>query len=497
VEAESKEQVLKSLDKAASSLREKLGESIGSVQQYATPLEAATTSSLEALQAFTLGQAEHMKTNDDAAIPHLKRAVELDPNFAMAYATLGVALNNLGRSTEAMEALKKAFDLRERASEREKLYIQSHYYGTVVNDPIKSLAVYGEWIRIYPRDTTPRDNTALEYSSLGQHEKAVEAASEAIRIDPNDRYAYANLAGGYEGLNRFDEARSIAEQAVQRKTDSFGVHLVLSDLAYMAGDSAAYNHEIERAKGTSEGPLMLFFKGQGLAAKGQVKASREVLGQARKELVSAGVKDFAAVLFSAEAYSDVLLGYPAEGRQRAQDALALSEDRDVQSYAAQALAMTGDVAKATAIMASLTNKFPDNQRVRQVSVPKVEAVVAMQRAKPQDAITSLESLRPYELGTGPNGLGADPIYLRGLAYLELKEGTKAAAEFQRILDHRGVSVWDLEYPLSHLQLARAYVLQGDSAKARSAYQDFFAAFKDADPDLPVLLTAKAEYAKLK
>src|SRR5271166_2494507 len=231
VEAESKEQVLKSLDRAASSLREKLGESIGSVQKFATPLEAATTSSLEALQAFSLGQAEHQKTNDDAAIPHLKRAVELDPNFATAYATLGVVYDNTQRTSEAREALKKAYELRDRSSEREKLYIASHYYGIVLINPEKTLQVYAEWIQAYPRDTIAYDNAALASSAMGQYEKALDFASQALRLDPNDRYAYANLAFTYEDLNRFDEARSVAERAVAQKLDSIGIHMVLADLA--------------------------------------------------------------------------------------------------------------------------------------------------------------------------------------------------------------------------------------------------------------------------
>jgi serine/threonine protein kinase/tetratricopeptide (TPR) repeat protein len=497
VEAESKEQVLQSLDKAASSLREKLGESIGSVQKFATPLESATTSSLEALQAFTLGQAEHQKTNDEAAIPHLKRAVELDPNFAMAYATLGVVYNNLTQPTESMAALRKAYDLRERASERERFYIESHYDDEVLSDPQKSLAVYTEWMQVYPRDTVPRDNMALIYSTVGEHDKAVEAASGALRLDPNDRYAYANLAGAYEGLNRFDEARTIAGQAVERKLDSLPIHLVLCDLAYLSGDEAAYEHEIERAKGTFDYPLMLLFKGGGQATLGKMRAARQTLEQGRALLMAGGIKDFAGSLDDVEGYADELVGYESEGREKAQQALALSQDPEVQALAAEVFAMGGDVAKADAVMSELSRRFPDNQRLRQVSGPRVRALMALRKNRPQDAVAALEALRPYELGTGPNGVGFDPIYLRGLAYLKLADGNKAAAEFQRILDHRGAGVWDPEYSLAHLRLAQAYVLQKDIAKARAAYQDFFAAWKDADADLPVLKAARAEYEKLK
>jgi serine/threonine protein kinase/Flp pilus assembly protein TadD len=497
VEAESKEQVLKSLDQAASKLREKLGESIGSVQKFTTPLESATTSSLEALQAFTLGQAEHQKTNDDGAIPHLKRAVELDPNFAMAYATLGVVYNNQNRPVEAREALQKGYELRERASEREKFYIQSHYDDEVLNDPTKSLAVYAEWIQTYPRDTVPRDNSALMYSTIGQFQKAVAAASEALRIEPNDRYAYANLIGAYEGLNRFDEARSIGEQAVSQKLDSIPVHFSLADLAYIRGDAPAYEHEINSANGTPDEPLMLFFKGAGLAGMGKIKATRETLAKARVELLSAGGKDFAATLLAAEAYMDNMAGDFAEGRQKAEQALALSQDQDARAFASVSLALAGDSSKAAAVMGELGARFPESERLRQVSGPRVVAVSALQANKPQEALEALEHLRPYELGTGPNGVGVEPIYLRGLAYLKLKDGQKAAAEFQRVLDHRGSAPWDMAHPLSRLGLARAHVLEGDASKARTAYQDFFAAWKDADADLPVLRDAKAEYEKVK
>ena len=497
VEVESKEQVLKGLDQAASRLREKLGESIGSVQKYATPLESATTSSLEALQAFTLGQAEHQKTNDDGALPHLKRAVELDPNFAMAYATLGVVSNNLGRPTEGSEALKKAYELRERASEREKFYIESHYDDVVLSDPAKSLEVYSEWQRVYPRDTVPVDNGALVSSGLGQHEKALEFASRAMQLDSNDRYAYDNLAEAYLALNRYDEARSVAEQAVSRKLDSIGIHWVLADLAYVRGDWAAYDHEIDGSKGTPQEPFMLFWKGAGLAGRGKIKASREVLGQARTELMGAGVKDFAAVLLGLEAYADGLSGFGAEASEKAEQALRLSDSRESSSLAAAELAMNGDTAKSAAIMNELSRRFPEDQHLRLVDRPLVEAESALQRNKPEDAVAALEAVRPYELGSGPNGTAFGPTYLRGLAYLKLRDGTKAAAEFQRILDHRGVSVWDPEYALARLNLARAYVLEKDAGKARTAYQDFFAEWKDADADLPVLKDARAEYEKLK
>ena len=476
---------------------EKMGESIGSVQKFATPLEAATTSSLEALQAFSLGQAEHQKMREDAAIPHLKKAVELDPNFAVAWATLGVVYANTGRSAEGAQAVKKAYELRDRASEREKLYIQAHYYTEVTIDSEKALATYAEWRQIYPRDTISYDNAALAYSGLGQHEKALDLASQAMRINPHDAYAYDNIAGAYEGLNRFDEAKSIAEQAVAEKSDGSEVHFVLTDLAYMRGDRAAYEHELDGVKGSSLEPFMLLFNAGWQASEGRVKTSHELWQRAGKVATNAGAKDLAASFLVYEANNNVELGYQAEARQKAAQAVALSKEADVASLAAVVFAFAGDLQKSESLLAGLNRDFQDNRNIQLVAAPLIRAVQQMQKNQLADAINTLETLRPYELGTGPRGAGVSPIALRGMTYLKMRDGQKAAAEFQRILDHRGAAGFALEYPLARLNLARAYVVEGDNAKARTAYQDFFAAWKDADEDIPVLKTAKAEYEKLR
>jgi tetratricopeptide (TPR) repeat protein len=497
VEADSKEQVLKSLDKAASNLRQKMGESLASVQQFAKPLEQATTSSLEALQAFSLGEADHLKTNDDAAVPHLKRAVELDPNFAMAYATLGVCYNNMTRLTEAGEALKKAYELRDRASERERFYIQAHYYDEVTLDGDKALAVYAEWRQTYPRDTVPYDNGALANSELGQYDKALDLASQSMRLDPKDAYAFANLSSAYEALNRFDEAQSVGEQAVAQKLDGPAVRGVLTDLAYIHGDWAAYDHYVDLSRGSSNESFTLFFKAVGQDALGKVQAGRQTWQQARSELLAAGIKDFAGALFAIEAANDNLLGYQTDARHKVAQALELSKNLDVRSFSAMASASTGEVARSASLLADLNREFPDNHFIHSVLTPMVQAQQYLQQNQAAQAITALDPLRPYELGVGPHGAGFALNHLRGQAYLKLGDGAKAAAEFQRILDHRGVAPTDPRYSLAHLNLGRAYALQGDRARARTAYQDFFAAWKDADPDVPILITAKAEYGKLK
>jgi len=496
-EVDSKEQVLKSLDKAASSLRQKMGESLASVQQFAKPLEQATTSSLQALQAFTLGHSEHQKMRDDAAVPFLQKAIELDPNFAMAYATLGVSYFNMGRLADGAVALKKAYELRDRASERERLYIEAHYYDEVTLDLEKAIAVYAQWSQTYPRDSVPLDDAALASASLGRHEKALEFASEAHRVDPQDVYGYDNLAAAYEALNRFDEAKSVAEEAVSKKLDGSGVHFVLLDHGYFTGDRAAIQHELDAVKGTPFEPFVLFFDSGWNTYLGKIKSSRQFWQQAQQSLIGTGAKEFGGQVLSVEAFDDAQLGYESEARQEAAKALAVSNDPETRAEAALAHAAAGDPAKSASLLESAMRDAPDNHFVQAMIGVEARAMQQISRNQAGEAVNTLEALRGYEFGIGPRSLGATPPFLRGLAYLKLQDGAKAAAELQRILDHRGAVGWGIEYPLAQLNLGRAYAMQGDTAKARTAYQDFFALWKDADADVPILKTARTEYEKLK
>ena len=497
VEVDSKEQVLKALDKAASNLRQKMGESLTSVQQFATPLDQATTSSLDALKEYSLGNGEHQKEHEDAAVPHLKKAVELDPNFAMAYATLGVALNNTGKNSTATEAIKKAYELRDRTSEREKFYIQAHYYSEYALDPEKVLEVYAQWRQVYPRDNTPYVNAALQYAALGQPDKALDFASQAHRLNPQDPYANDNMASAYEALNRFDEAKAIAEDSVAHKADGAASHLVLTDIAYMRGDRAGWEHELEAAKGTSLESFLLFFNGAWREAQGKLRESRPFWQGAHAQALSSGAKDFAGSILTLDAYFDALYGNVADAQQKCSQALQLSNDAFVKTGVALNLALSGEEQKAATLVTVVRREDADNHFIESYMVPQIQAALEIQKNQLAQAITTLEPLRAHEFGTGPQGTGVTAPYLRGQTYLKLHDGTKAAAEFQRILDHPGAVGFGPEYPLAHLNLGRAYALQGDNAKARTAYQDFFAAWKDADPDIPILKTAKQEYEKLK
>jgi serine/threonine protein kinase/tetratricopeptide (TPR) repeat protein len=495
-EAESKEQVLKSLDQAASSLRGKLGESIGSVQKFATPLEQATTSSLEALQAFSLGQAEHLRLEDSKAIPHLKRAVELDPNFAMAHATLGVAYSNLTQGDLAASFITKAFDLKERASERERLYISSHYYDIVTRELEKAIEIYEQWVQTYPRDSVPRDNLALRYQAIGQHEKALASSSEAMRIDPKDVYAFQNVADTYERLNRFDEARAVAEQAAAKNMGR-SVHFTLFDLAFIRGDEAAERHELELAAGHPDEPILLMFQANALCALGKLQPARAAFARSESVSQRLGYKEFSGIILAQQASCEAELGNLKEARQKISDALAISQDRDTRAIVMDALPRTGDTARSQKIADDLVRQYPTDTLLNKVFVPLAQARSDLQRNQPVQAVARLEIATPYELGTGPGTARYLVNYIRGEAFLGSNQGAKAAAEYQKILDHRGIDPWDVSYSLSHLGLGRAYALQGNSAAAKSAYQDFFAAWKDADPDLPVLKQAKAEYEKLR
>jgi tetratricopeptide (TPR) repeat protein len=497
VESESKEQVLKSLDKAASSLRSKLGESMGSIQKFATPLEQATTSSLEALQAFTLGQAEHQKLSDEKAIPYLKRATELDPNFAMAHATLGTVYGNLSKSNDQVASLTKAFELRDRSSERERLYIDAHYYDSVTGETEKSIAVYEQWKQIYPRDTVPWDNLALRYNGLGDHEKALDNAMEALRIDPKDRYPVQNASDAYIRLNRYDEAMAIIEKGIAQEMIPNDSNFGLFEISFIRGDAATMQRVLDAGRGGSFFPVLLLLKGQGEFFAGKVKSGRQTFGEAVRVADQNGLKEFAAGLTGMLASWDASVGNIGVARPLAAQVLKKSDDRDSRTFAAQCLAQTGEISQAQKVADDLAREFPKNTFLNNAYLPLTKAIIYLQRNEAAKAIESLEVTKPYEFGSNPGGIGHWPAYLRGKALLKLNDGSKAATEFQKILDHRGVDPTSPLYSLARLELARAYALQGDIPKARTAYQDFLAAWKDADPDVPVLLQAKAEYAKLK
>jgi serine/threonine protein kinase/tetratricopeptide (TPR) repeat protein len=496
VEAESKEQVLKSLDQAASGLREKLGESIGSVQKFAAPLEAATTSSLDALKEFSLGESAHSRFDDATAIPHLQRAVELDPNFAMAWATLGVAYNNQTDRKRALECLRKAFDLKDRTSEREKFYISAHYYESALHQTDQAISIYEQWKQTYPRDTVPRDNLALIQQSIGQEDKALANAIDAMKADPKDPYSYQNTAGSYLALGRFDEAKAVAEQSIAQKTDPWSVHMTLFDVAFIRGDENTMQQELQKSAGNPVEPILRWMQSDGDCAQGKVKQAHEEYARATAASKAMGYKEFGSAILASEAFCDFETGFTQDAHQKALALLGGTEDSDWHASAALLLAGTGEPGKAQQVAGELGKAAPLDTMLNRVYIPIVRAMLDLQRNQPAQAISELESTIPYELGVGPRAVVYTANYIRAQAYLSSHDGAKAAAEYQEILDHHGVDPTNPQYSLAHLGLGRAYALQGDKAKAKAAYQDFFAVWKDADPDVPILKTSKAEYAKL-
>ncbi len=493
-QATNKEGVLKALDSAAVSLRGKLGESLSSVQKYATPLEKASTPSLEALQAYSLGAKAIAERDDNpGAVPLLQRAIRLDPNFATAYGLLGVSYDNLGETTLAAENTRKAYELRERVSERERLTIESFYYQFVLGDFEKARQSYELWAQTYPRDYVPATNLSFLYSLLGQYDKALFEAREAVRLEPANGINYENLALSYLFLNRLEEARATVEEAQRKDLDSPYLHWILYQLAFMKNDAVGMAQQVAWATGKpGVENILLAAEADTGAYSGQLAKARELSRGAVASAQRAQEKETAAGYEASAALREALFGNPAEARQRAAAALALSTGRDVQYKAALALALTGDAARAQGLADDLNKRYPEDTIVQFAELPTLQAQIALSRGDASKAIDTLQAAAPYELGIVA---GLHPIYVRGEAYLAAHEGNKAAGEFQKIIDHRVLALNPIG-ALAQLGLARAYALPGDTSRAKAAYKDFFSLWKDADPDIPILKQAKVEYAKL-
>jgi serine/threonine protein kinase len=493
VQADKKEQVLGAVGKAASSLRGKLGESLASVQKFDAPVEEATTSSLEALKAFSLGETERAKGDEFTAIPFYKHAIELDPNFAIAYARVGQAYANTGQIGPAIENTKQAFERRERTSEVEKLYISTHYYDIVTGESDKANEAYLLWKRTYPRDSIPPNNLSAAYASMGKWDQALTEALETVRLAPNEALGYQNIGGDYLGMSRLAEAKSVREKQVAANMDSALDHADLYALAFLEGDTAAMQRQVDWAKGKPDEFDFLQVVAEAAASRGRLQAARENYSKAADLARQGKFDEIAARIIALRAEDEALVGNAQQAREGAAAALALSRNRPTMLLAASALALAGDTAKASAIADEVAKLFPLHTLINSVLLPTIRAQVEIDRANPSKAIELLRPASAYEFGSLARVL---PNYIRAQAYLKARQGPEAAAEFQKILDHRGICLTAPECSLAHLGLGRARVLRGDNAGARIAYQDFFALWKDADPDVPVLKEAKAEYAKL-
>jgi serine/threonine protein kinase/tetratricopeptide (TPR) repeat protein len=500
VRATGKEQVLAAVDTAAAKLRHEMGESLTSVQKYDVPLPPATTNSLEALKAVTLARKTVREKGTAEAIPFYKRAIELDPNFALAYSDLGIVYNNLNQPSVATDYFEKAFDLRDRATEHEKFGIIALYYANVTGELEKANQTYEMLTEVYPRDSEAHGDLGSNYMVLGQYEKAATETREALRLEPNTVYLYENLAQIYLALNRFDDARTITEEAMGRKLEDISLHLNLYGLAFSQGNAAAMKQQEDWAIGKPGAEdQMISLESDTEAWSGRLGKARKLSRQAIETARHSDEKEPAALWQTNAAIREALFGNAGAARQNAAAAVTIAPgSRDAELQAALAYALAGDTDHAQSLAYDLGKRFPQYTVVQSVWLPTIRADIETGRKNAARGIELLQAAAPYELGqlaSAPNSC-LYPVYVRAEAYLSARQGPAAAAEFQKILDHRGL-LWNCATgPLAHLGLARAYALQGDSARARDAYNDFLTLWKDADPDIPILKRAKAEYAKL-
>ncbi len=498
-DATSKEDAVKALSKAASSLRAKLGESLASVQKFDVPIEA-TTPSLEALKTFSMGVTTQNMQGDAEAVPFLRRAIELDPNFAMAYARLGVSYANLGQPSLAAENLKKAYDLREHVSERERFHITADYYRNATGEMEKEAQTYELWIQSYPRDPTPYINLGANYATFGEYQKSLEVTQEGQKLDPNSVNTSGNLVEDLLALNRMDEAKAIVDQTLARGIDGGYLRQVMYYSDFLHGDTARMEQELTWAAGKpgDEDPL-LSAQSDTDAYYGRLTKARDFSRRAVDSAVRADSKETAALWQVNAALREAEFGNPTQAKAGIVSALALAPGRDVNVLAALAFARAGEGARARSIVEALQKANPSNTVLKLYWLPILNAAIELNSNNPAQALVTLEATAPYDLGgPAPMQFGTlYPAYLRGEAYLRQGNGAAAAAEFQKFLGHRGLTVNFPLGALAHLQLGRAYAMSGDSAKARSAYQDFFNLWKDADPDIPILKEAKVEFEKLK
>ncbi len=494
VTAASKEKMLDALGEAASKLRGELGESLATVQKFDSPLEEATTSSLEALKAYSMGVRTHREKGDAAALPFFQHATELDPNFAMAYRSLSAVYSGLGESEQAVKCATEAYALRSRLTERERLSIESNYYLIGSGELVKAEQVYELYVKTYPRDTGAHLDLGFTRWSLGSYEKALPEYREALRLDPDDVRNYTNVAGDLINLSRFDEARDVLRQVQARGLNEELLWLNLYSLAFARRDAEEMRHLVNGAAakpGVED--VLLGLQSDSEAYFGRLKKSRELTARAQQVAHQNGDDETAAGYLVSAALREVETGDHNKAGFGVAQALAKSSGRNVQTLAALALARAGEVSRAQSIADDLSKRFPLDTLINNFWVPTIRAAIELNRGDTGRALQSLEATSDYQLAPDTYLFS---IYLRGEVFLKTGRGKDAATEFQNILNNPGIMDNFVLGALAHLGLARAYAMTGDSAKAKGSYQDFLTLWKDADPDIPILKQAKTEYAKL-
>jgi serine/threonine protein kinase/Flp pilus assembly protein TadD len=494
--ATGKEQVLAALDKAAAKLRAKLGESLTTIQKFSTPIQQATTPSFEALKAYSLGEKAAREEGFAESLLLAKRAVELDPNFALAYKDLGICYFNLGQTDLARENIQKAFDLRERVSEREKLAIEGAYYNLVTGQLEEALQTYQLWVRLYPRDDDAHGSYAWALDTLGRIEEGLAEHRESASLGAGPSQD-ALLMAGYLRLNRLEEAKAAYRDTLARKFDDRFIHAERYHIAFLENDAAEMERQAAWAGGKPSAQAWFFALQSFTEARlGHLKKARENSDHAAEIALSTGDKEGAGIFHVYSAWRDADFGESERARKGAGAALAVSHARIVQLAAAVTLAIAGDPARAQSLTVDLQKRYPLDTTINVYWLPAIRAAIEINHRDPVTAVETLRPARPYDFAEPDYGM-LYVVYLRAEAFRLAQQDHEAAAEYQKILDHRGFLNYSAIDSLARLGLARAIALQGDTVRARAAYQDFLTLWKDADPDIPVYVAAKAEYAKLR
>ena len=505
-QAAGKERVLSAMDHAATKLRGQLGESLGSIERFDTPVEQATTSSLEALKAFSLGMTARSKGDEEQAAALFRRAVALDHNFAMAYGVLGTAYGNVGDEERSIENIQKAYDLREHASERERFRITAYYYYFVTGDLEKMKENCGEWVTGYPRDWLAHGLLGTALIALGRYENAFEATREGLRLNQDSMPLYRDLISEQFDLGRLDQAETLIQEAKQRQLDEPELRSAQYILAFLENDDAGMQRQVAwYAHNQEYEDYILGVQSNVEAFSGHLGRARELVRHQVQKAAREGDREGEAIPQIEEAHWEVEFGNPESARQQI-SAVPETSSRHAQLFAALVLARSGDAVRAEAAANRVSKRFPQDTLVNGYWLPAISAAIELHRNNAAQAVELLQSAVPYELAAPKDFPPLYPGYLRGEAYLLLHQGTQATAEFQKFLDHRGVVVARPLGAMARLGLARAYALEATAAhgaeanaaraKARTAYRDFLTLWKDADPDIPILKQAKAEYAAL-
>ncbi len=498
--ANGKEQILEALGTASTKMRARLGESLASVQKYDAPPDSVTTSSLEALQAYMLGNRTTDVANDyAAAIPLFQRAISLDPNFAMAYLRLGQAYQPLSELALCAENTRKAYELRERTSESERLAISSFYEMVVTGNLEASRTSYQAWAQSYPRDDEPPTNLWTIYALTGNYEKAHAAALEAWKINSGSGNNSVNLAYSYQWINQLDQAKATAQESRAHNVDSPWFPLILYNVDFLQHDAAEMERQVADAIGKpGVDDQILFLESETAAYNGEFAISRELTRRAADSAERTNENETAAEYLGHSSVREALVGNIEAARQDAKSAMLRSSSRQANAFSAIALALVGDSVQAARLSDDLRKSSADTI-VQYEYLPMIRAAAALHGGAASRAVEALAEAEPYELGQTNYSFtfALYPVYLRGEAYLAAKQGAAAQAEFQKILDHYGAVGNQLIGALAHLGLARSYTLQANIPKARAAYSDFLSLWKNADSDVPLLKQAKVEFAKLK